>query len=178
MIRKYSTKELQSIPLDELEKRYWELTKLSTSVEKSRPHLDPTFCSNCLRSCNPDRDTPFPVSDCCVDEMVDKNKIKSIIEGQAAIAAERLRANSKPLRKKKKRGRKDVRAGMTSTGTFKMSKARRTPTDPAQEVTVILNDVSFTFPTRKRLRKYLREHGTSITQFEENAEGILVQMEE
>jgi len=175
MIKKYSERELKSIPLDELEKRYWELTKLSTSTEKSRPHLDPTFCSNCLRSCVTDRDTPFPVSNCCAAEMLPKAEAKKIIDAQAAIAADRLRANAKPLRKKKRRRKKDLRS---DSRTFKISKARRKTTDPAEEVTVILNDVSFTFPTRKRLRKYLREHGTSITQFEENDEGILVQMED
>lgn len=173
MIRKYSEAELKSIPLDELEKRYWELAKLATSTEKSRPHLDPTFCSNCLRSCSPDRDTPFPVSNCCAAEMLPKHEIKEVIEVQAAIAAKRLGENAKPLRKKKRRRQKS-----DPGRTFKMSKARRKATDPAEEITVILNDVSFTFPTRKRLRKYLREHGTSITQFEENDEGILIQTEE
>ena len=173
MIRKYSETELKSIPLDELEKRYWELIKLSTSTEKSRPHLDSTFCSNCLKSCITDRDTPFPVSNCCAAEMLHKHEMKEIIETQASIAAKRLGENAKPLRKKRRRRRRDDPAR-----TFKMAKARRTPTDPAQEVTVILNDVSFTFPTRKRLRKYLREHGTSITQFVENEDGILVQTED
>lgn len=173
MIRKYSEAELKSIPLDELEKRYWEMIKLARSTDKSRPHLDPLFCSNCWKSCSPDRDTPFPVSHCCGSDMIPKQETKDLIEVQVALAAKRLGENAKPLRKKKRRRQKS-----DPGRTFKMSKARRKPTDPAEEITVILNDVSFTFPTRKRLRKYLREHGTSITQFEENDEGILIQTEE
>ena len=176
MIKKYGQKELETIPLDELDKRYWELYKLKKSVNKSRPHLDPTFCTNCLKSCLRDPKAPFPVSECCQSEMTDKIEMDKIIEVQSNIASTRLAAHSRPLRKKRSRSRSKRQRG--TSGSFKISKARKRVSDPAQEVTVILNGVSFTFPTRKRLRKFLRERGTSITQFDENEEGILVQEED
>lgn len=132
--------------------------KLRRSIEKSRESLDPFFCHSCLRSCHLEDGLMNRISDCCHVRALDKNQALERVDDLLTVAGEKLRSIKGPLEEdgpRRIRKRRGVRT-ITTDGDWK----------------VTLDGKLYAFSEKKRLRKFLREKGFSITTFTQSEDGV------
>lgn len=157
MKRLYTAKTMSTAPLPIVEKAYEQLGKLRKSVLKSRPNLDPLFCINCYKSTIPDpARIPEPVSICCQYPMVEKEEALALIEVSSQELGGILQVS--------KQNKRQRRASDSSI-----------PRDDGEATVVRIDGKDHSLPTRKKARKFLRDHGYSITNFAPNAEGVWIE---
>ena len=160
MMRKFSPKTIETSTPREGRSIYAELCRLHKNVHKSRPHLDPTFCSCCLKSSRPLEGVPAEKSECCQHDLITKAETLKILDELINLSAKKVRADGK--------------AGFTSKRSRRRRKGSKRVRAPEGPVTLILNEKEYSFTSRKKARKFLRDHGTSIRNYTTNSEGKLI----
>ncbi len=157
---KISLKRIErATTVEELERLHEYGWKLRRSIEKSRESLDPYFCHSCLRSCHLEDGLINKTSECCHVKALTKDEALERINSILAVAGEKLRGMKGPLepirgsRTPRKRGVRFVRM---DKGEFKVD----------------IGDVIYSFSDKKRLRKFLRERGNPIGNFELREDGV------